>query len=280
VSDADSTRERRLVFGEVAELYDRVRPSYPRDLIDDVVSFAELEAGSRLLESGAGTGKATTLFLDFLEPNDWHLVAVEPDPAMAAILSDHLAHAVASRRADVCVEGLEQFAASSPAPFDLLYAAQSWHWVSAERRAALAAALLRPGGTLALIWNVGSHPGTGVQQALDKVYEAHAPGVRFQPIQSAATGPAPQPKGLSREYSSELEATGAFSALEIAEREWSQTYDAETWTSLLQTHSDHRLLETDTLSRLLEAVAQVVDGFGGTITSHYRAVALLAKRLG
>jgi hypothetical protein len=29
-------RERRLVFGEVAELYDRHRPTYPPALIDDL----------------------------------------------------------------------------------------------------------------------------------------------------------------------------------------------------------------------------------------------------
>jgi len=36
-------RERRLVFGEVAELYDRHRPSYPERLIDDLVAIAGLD---------------------------------------------------------------------------------------------------------------------------------------------------------------------------------------------------------------------------------------------
>ncbi len=51
-------RERRLAFGDVAELYDRARPSYPAALVDDVLEFACARAGDLALEVGAGTGKA------------------------------------------------------------------------------------------------------------------------------------------------------------------------------------------------------------------------------
>ena len=36
-----SDRPRRLVFGEVAGLYDRARPGYPAALIDDLVTWAQ-----------------------------------------------------------------------------------------------------------------------------------------------------------------------------------------------------------------------------------------------
>ena len=279
MSDTGTPRERRLVFGEVAELYERVRPSYPPALIDDIFAFADLSGGARLLESGAGTGKATRLVLPYLVPNGWRLTLVEPDPHMAAILSGHAAGELGSGRIELHVTGLEQFAASAPeGGFDLLYAAQSWHWVSAERRATLATRLLQAGGTLALVWNVGSQPEEGLRERLDEVYARHAPGIRFRPVQSGATSTRQPLRELGREYGAELEATGAFSPLEVVQREWSATYDTATWTTLLQTHSDHRLLEPDALARLLEAVAEVVDGLGGSIVCHYRAVALLARR--
>ena len=53
-------REQRLVFGEVAEQYDRSRPSYPDAMVDDLVELAGLGPGCRALEVGAGTGKATS----------------------------------------------------------------------------------------------------------------------------------------------------------------------------------------------------------------------------
>lgn len=95
----------------------------------------------------------------------------------------------------------------------------------------------------ALFWNVGTHPGADLQRELDRAY------------------------------------AGLFGPVEVAERPWSRTYDADTWTTLLRTHSDHRLLEPDQLEQLLERVAGVIKRFGGTITSKYRTVALLARRL-
>jgi len=48
-------RQPRLVFGEVADLYDRVRPSYPDALVDDVVELSGVDVSGRALEVGAGT---------------------------------------------------------------------------------------------------------------------------------------------------------------------------------------------------------------------------------
>src|SRR5919198_4002071 len=52
-------RRLRTTFEEVPELYERARPLYPAELFDDLVSFAGLEAGARVLEIGCGTGQAT-----------------------------------------------------------------------------------------------------------------------------------------------------------------------------------------------------------------------------
>jgi hypothetical protein len=48
------TRPQRLVFGEDAELYDRVRPSYPDELIDDVLRLVGTPC--RAVDAGCGTG--------------------------------------------------------------------------------------------------------------------------------------------------------------------------------------------------------------------------------
>jgi hypothetical protein len=74
-------RERRLVFGEVAELYDRARPSYPPELIDDVIEAARLSPADRALEVGTGTGKATELFAE----RGVGVLGLEPDPEMAGM---------------------------------------------------------------------------------------------------------------------------------------------------------------------------------------------------
>ena len=70
-------REPRLVFGQVAERYDRVRPSYPNALVDEVIALAGRE---RALEVGAGTGKATLMFAQ----RGVAVHAVEPSAEMAS----------------------------------------------------------------------------------------------------------------------------------------------------------------------------------------------------
>ncbi len=49
----------KTTFDEVAEIYDRARPSYPEQLFDDLVALADLQPGESLLEIGCGTGRTT-----------------------------------------------------------------------------------------------------------------------------------------------------------------------------------------------------------------------------
>src|SRR5437588_9250645 len=71
--------QRRLAFGSAAALYDALRPSYPSELIDDVLALAGQP--TRALEVGAGTGKATTLFAG----RGVSVLALEPSAEMAAL---------------------------------------------------------------------------------------------------------------------------------------------------------------------------------------------------
>ena len=114
-------REQRLVFGEVADVYDRARPAYPESLVDAVIASARLVAGDPVLESGCGTGKATVPFAR----RALTMTALEPDPAMASIAQRNCAGL------DVSVEitSFEDWAAPPGPGFKLVMAAQSWHWV-------------------------------------------------------------------------------------------------------------------------------------------------------
>ena len=45
-------RSLRETFGKVSKLYDSVRESYPKELIDDIVAFSEIEQESQVLDIG------------------------------------------------------------------------------------------------------------------------------------------------------------------------------------------------------------------------------------
>src|SRR3954447_2207202 len=135
-------REQRLVFGEVAEMYQRARPTYPAGLYDAIAEIAGTSPGDRVLEVGAGTGKATEGFVD----RGYAVTAVEPSAEMAGVLEARLP------TVDVRVAGLEDVDVETGA-YAIVAAAQSWHWGDPGRGGHKAADALRPGGWLTLFWN-------------------------------------------------------------------------------------------------------------------------------
>jgi SAM-dependent methyltransferase len=130
---------RGLLFGSVAQSYERYRWDYSINLVDSVLAYAGRPVHSAL-EVGAGTGKATRAFAS----RGIEVIALEPDADMARVLKK------ATRGLPVrsVAATLEQFRADSG--FDLVFAAAAWHWTSPATRWTQAVELLNPGGVLAL----------------------------------------------------------------------------------------------------------------------------------
>jgi SAM-dependent methyltransferase len=246
------SREQRLVFGEIAEDYARERPGYPDALLDDVVALA---GGRDALEVGAGTGKATAGFL----ARGVRVVALEPSAGMAAV----------GRRqapgAEFVESGIEDF--STDRRFDVIYAAQSWHWVDPVRGFPRAHALLRPGGLLALFWNRGRDGGedTPLRRALDDIYARLAPDL--------------SEGGGEIDYTARIRTSGLFTEPEERSYRWSERRTAESYTRLLGTHSAHRMLPEARRTALLDSIARAVVANGGTVGIDYVTRLYLARRL-
>lgn len=124
-------------FDQAADVYERARPSYPVEAVEWLVP-----PGARtVLDLGAGTGKFTRLLAAE------RIIAVDPSERML----DQLRAAVP--RADARLGSAEHIPVDDGS-IDTVVAAQAWHWVDQERATAEVARVLRPGGTLGLIWNI------------------------------------------------------------------------------------------------------------------------------
>ena len=139
-------RELGRVFDEVAEVYDRVRPTYPDDLFEDLVAVTGLSERSAILEVGCGTGQATRS----LAALGSSVTAIERGEALAALARKRL-----ERFPNVEIEttAFEQWH-DRGRHFDVVLAASSWHWVDPTIGWRRAHAVLNPGGWLAVLGNV------------------------------------------------------------------------------------------------------------------------------
>jgi SAM-dependent methyltransferase len=257
--------EQRLAFGRVAELYERARPAYPPAAIDELIAAAELHAGDRVLEVGAGTGKLTRM----LAERGLAVTALEPDAAMAKVARASLE---SQQALEIHQVAFEQW--RGPRPVRALVSAQAWHWIEPAVRYPRAARALCSGGTLACIWTFPSWQTTALRDPLCGAYRDGAPSL----APDFPMHPASDPNALAGEWASEISASEEFSDPRVLIYPWALEYSTLEYLELLQTHQDHILLEPGERGRLLGAIAGVIDGAGGSIVLDFRTRLCLASR--
>lgn len=250
-------RERAEAFGDDAARYDRTRPSYPSELVADLVA----EAPQRVLDVGCGTGIASRLFL---APGR-AVLGVEPDPRMAAVARAHGLEVDEARFEEWDARGRR---------FDLLISAQAWHWVEPVTGAAKAAQVLEGGGRLGVFWNHTVHS-PEVRAIFRDVYGTHAP--RLLEGGSVVLGTM-RPDTAVDPDAQALRDSGRFSSVERCTYRWARTYSIESWLDELPTHSDHRFLPPAVRAALFDDLARELAKYGEPFEVGYRTRLVTAVR--
>jgi SAM-dependent methyltransferase len=246
-------------FGAEAQRYDRSRPTYPDEMVVDLLADGPLD----IVDVGCGTGTAARLFLGAGR----RLVGVEPDARMAAVAADH--------GIDVEVSDFESWD-SGGRRFDLLVSGTAWHWVDPAAGTARAAEVLRPGGRFAAFWNA-MHHGPAVRAVFDRVYGRHAPAMLRT---SFALGLVATIDETDDPYGEAL-AAGPFDGVVVGERRtypWSTTYTPQEWVDLAATHSDHLLLDAGIRTALFDDLLEALSALGTSFAVALRTDLLTAVR--
>jgi SAM-dependent methyltransferase len=264
---ADDRNRLRTTFDEAASLYDEVRPGYPEELFDDVVSLSGIPAGGRILEIGCGTGQATVPFAR----RGYRILCIEIGENMAAVARRNLE---GYPQTEVCTGAFEEWTLQEKA-FDLATSATAFHWLDPAVAYPKVAGALRDGGALAQFWNVHvqSDASEGFFEATQEIYAREAREIWDYKYE----GPPRHDEVPDR--TGEIEDSGFFESVTRRNYRWDETYDAEGYLRVLSTYSGHRSLDDASRQGLFRGIADLIDTrFGGRIVKGYLTTLYVASK--
>lgn len=131
-------------YSSVAEEYEKIRPEYPHELMDTLISVTRINRKSRLLEIGAGTGKATKP----IAQKGYNIDCIEIAPKMAEILKNKCNDLDVS----VIIDNFETWNNIKGHTYDLIYSAQAFHWIDEKIKYEKCNRLLNNNGQMGLLW--------------------------------------------------------------------------------------------------------------------------------
>lgn len=243
-------RSRRITFEEVADLYDEVRPDYPKELIEDVLALSGIPADGRILEIGCGPGNATLPFAR----RGYTILAIELGARLAALAAGRCR---AHPGVEIRNTAFEDWELAEKA-FDLAISADAFHWIPPEVGYPKVARALKDSGSAAFFWHVPLDPETDWSKAIGKVYQERAPSVE-NPDQLFNLD------WLTGVIRSNFETYDCFGAVTVKQYRWTETFTSERYLKLLRTYSGHRGMDEGTRDKLFAGIAEVIERYGGRV---------------
>ena len=157
--------------------------------------------------------------------------------------------------------------------FDLVFAATAWHWIDPTIRYHRVADALAPRGHLA-IWGAGHvipYDGDPFFAEIQEIYDEIGESL-------PAETPVPRPQELPDDRD-EIEASGLFEVVDVAQFDWETVYDAEDYIDLLNTFSGHIAMQDWQRDRLYgEIRRRLATRPYGRLRRHWGGVLQIARR--
>ncbi len=249
----------RLTFNEDALNYDKFRPTYTDKLFDDVIRYSSLNNSKKALEIGIGTGQATLPFLK----TGCNITAIEIGDKLAQFSREKFAQFNSFKVINKDFESVQL----DENAYDLIYSASAFHWIPIEIGLPKVYSLLKSKGVFAW-FSVQPAPAkehTNIHNEIQKVYSKHSkyfgaerPLPNLQLWQKQAKEKCLNRSGALKQY--------GFINVNDKLYYGSRTFNAEDYTTLISTYSDHIAMPEDIRIPFLNEIAGIINAYGGKFT--------------
>jgi SAM-dependent methyltransferase len=265
---------KRTHFDEIVTSYDDVRPEYPCELFSDILKYANSTQSKKALEIGAGTGKATTPFLNA----GYDVTAVELGENMTEFLRNKYKE---HKGFKVILSDFENVLLDNNS-YDLVYAATAFHWVNPEIGCKKVFDILNSGGVVALFrYNAIPSIGETIYENIQEVYEKHYYSYytsNKRPIKKSHKDfctPAEIQHGFGFK---DLKDYG-FTDISIKFYDVARTFTADEFIAIRDTFSDHRGLPQENRNTLYSELKEVILKHGGCFNESYTFQLYMGRKL-
>ncbi len=241
--------DRKKTFNENPENYNKYRPSYTKELFKDIIKYAAIDKNTNVIEVGIGTGLATSNFLD----TSCNLKAIELGSSLAEFSKEKFKHYT---NFSIHNSSFEEYVGNENT-IDLLYSATAFHWIDEEVAYKKVLDLLKVNGVIALFWNIPSPFDKTDLMSIDieKIYKKYFDSKM------------PSEEDLNKRYERRSDVLKKYGFVDVNTKFYysKREFTSDEYIGLLNTYSDHILLNEKTKSLFETEIKNTIDKHGGKI---------------
>ena len=243
-------RSRRIIFEEVADLYNDSRPSYPDELIEDIIQISDLQPDGHILEVGCGPGNATVLFAQ----RGYKLLGIELGKKLAQFARQRC---VSFPNTTIVQSAFEDYEIPHH-NFDLAFSADAFHWIPPEISYPKLMNSLKETGSIALFWHIDTDPQTDWSKAIDELIQKIAP--QFDnPLRSYSL------EWLAGIIKQNFHEHCGVEDVTVKSYDWSETIPTDTFIKRIRTYSSHLEMSEELRTKLYAEIRNIINDLGGHI---------------
>lgn len=256
--------EPKYTFNYVAEQYEKYRPTYPEELIQDIILYSGLTKVDRILEVGCGTGQATS---GFVSKGYKNITCIELGENLANFTREKFRNIEGINVINTSFEDWDEITNH----FKLAISGTAFHFIEPSFGYKKVHKCLQQGGSMGFFWTVHVPQYDNLFTEIRRSYQKYAPHLDDSKGQS--------PEEVITERKKMTSDSKLFHDLDVKEYLWYQEYSADDYVELLNTNSRHRLLDESNMSHLFKEIKNAIQSHGGLLRKAQLVALFLGKKI-